>query len=404
MKILHTSDWHLGQHFMMKSREEEHFSFLNWLVETVVVQSVDALIVAGDIFDSASPPSYARKLYSDFIVNLQKAGCTQLVIVSGNHDSVAVLNESKALLNALNVSVLAGLRDDLSDHIINVTDKQSNEALICALPFLRATDVMSSEAGSSASQKQMDLQQGIAQTYQDIYELAKSQKSQKSDKSRPIIATGHLTTVGCSVSESVRDIYIGTLTAFPATLFPKFDYIALGHLHRAQKVQKSDHIRYSGSPIALSFDEAKHEKRVIIVEFNHECELVTSQVSVPNFQKMVVVKGNLSDAKRAITRLIEEKKSVWVEVKIEESFYRADLQAELNNLVANSDIEILKISTPKIDENSQWQAEQVETLDALTPIELFQYRLDCEETLSEIQQADLKILFEQTVAELEQKA
>jgi exonuclease SbcD len=405
MRILHTSDWHLGQHFMMKSREAEHFAFLNWLIELVESQSIDVVIVAGDIFDTASPPSYARKLYSDFIVKLQKVTCKHLVIVSGNHDSVAVLNESKSLLQALNVSVLAGLSDNLNEHLITVNDKHNNEVIICALPFLRATDVMSSESGSSSSQKQMNLQQGIAQTYQDIYRLALAQNT---NEKSPIIATGHLTAVGCSVSESVRDIYIGTLTAFPASLFPKFDYIALGHLHRAQKVQKSERIRYCGSPIALSFDEAKHEKCVLVLDFygnNNQMssEPLTSEVVIPTFQKLLVIRGDLMTVKKELNSLINTDQSIWVEVKIEEAFYRSDVQSELNNLVAETNIEILKISTPNINENSQWQDAHIETLDALTPAELFQHRLDCEDNLSELQQTQLTTLFAQSFSELEQK-
>ncbi|GLS89867.1 nuclease SbcCD subunit D [Psychromonas marina] len=388
---------------MMKNREPEHRAFLAWLIEQVVTLSIDAVVVAGDIFDSASPASYARKLYSDFIVNLQKAGCTQLIIVSGNHDSVAVLNESKSLLSALNVSVLAGLSDDLSEHLITIKDKQDNEAIICALPFLRATDVMLSESGSSADQKQMSLQQGIAKTYQDIYTLAESSKKHQHC---PIIATGHLTAVGCSVSESVRDIYIGTLTAFPAQLFPEFDYIALGHLHRAQKVQKSEHIRYSGSPIALSFDEVKHDKRIIIAEFNESAELTTSEVVIPAFQKLAVITGNLASVIIQINRLIETGESVWVEVKIQESFYRSDVQVQLNDLVAATEVQILKVSTPKIDENSQLHGLQIETLDELKPADLFQKRLDCAdaEYISEEQQVQLKTLFAQSIEELEQKS
>jgi exonuclease SbcD len=403
MRILHTSDWHLGQHFMMKSREAEHLAFLNWLIEIVDRESIDVVMVAGDIFDTASPASYARKLYSDFIIKLQKVNCAHLVIVSGNHDSVAVLNESKSLLSALNVSVLAGLSEDLSEHLITVSDKNNNQAIICALPFLRATDVMMSESGSSAAQKQMSLQQGIAQTYQDIYQLACAQKTE--DKT-PILATGHLTAVGCSVSESVRDIYIGTLTAFPAQLFPKFDYIALGHLHRSQKVQKSDHLRYSGSPIALSFDESNHEKSVIIVEFNDQRELTTSEIVIPNFQKLQVIKGDMEAIQCVLSTLIESAKSVWVEVKVQESFYRSDVQALLNTLVEGSAVEILKISMPKIDEHSQWQTQQIETLEALKPEDLFQYRLECAdaEYISEEQQKHLKLLFAQSVEELEQQS
>jgi exonuclease SbcD len=416
MKILHTSDWHLGQHFMMKSREEEHFAFLNWLIEVVEQQSIDVILVSGDIFDTGSPPSYARKLYADFIVKLQKSYCQHLIIVAGNHDSVAVLNESKSLLKALNVSVVAGINANLDKHLIKVTDKQNNEALICALPFLRATDVMSSESGSSASQKQISLQQGITQIYQEIYQLALVKKATTNS---PVLATGHLTAVGCSISESVREIYIGSLTAFPAQLFPAFDYIALGHLHRSQTVQKNNYIRYSGSPIALSFDESKHAKKVIVIDFEKNSQEPTaeqndvelsnlkpliSEIIIPSFQKLAVIKGNLASVKQKISDLIESDTSIWVEVKIQESFYRSDVQAELNYLVAETKIEILKISTPKIDENSQWQANHIETLDALTPVELFQHRLDCEDNLSELQQQQLKTLFAQSCAELEQKS
>ena len=404
MKILHTSDWHLGQYFMMKTREAEHFAFLNWLVDIIKKEKIDALIVAGDIFDSSAPPSYARKLYSDFIVKLQTSDCKQLIIVSGNHDSVAVLNESKSLLNALNVSVLAGLSEDLSEHLLTLKNKSQQEAaVVCALPFLRAKDVMSSEFGLSAEKKQLNLQQGIENTYQKMYQLAQDRCA---DKKLPIIATGHLTTVGCSVSESERDIYIGTLGAFPASLFPDFDYIALGHLHRAQKVQKSEHIRYSGSPIALSFDETKHDKQVMIVEFTEKSTVTVTPFNVPNFQQLQVISGDLDSVCKQLSDLkeSEKQKSIWVEVKLKQAFYVSDVQTQLNSLVADSPIEILKISSPQINENSQWQETDVTTLDALTPIELFQHRLQCEDNLSEQQQVDLSRLFAQVCADLEDKS
>jgi exonuclease SbcD len=404
MKILHTSDWHLGQYFMMKTREAEHFAFLNWLVETIKREKVDALIVAGDIFDSSAPPSYARKLYSDFIVKLQNSGCQQLIIISGNHDSIAVLNENKSLLNALNVSVLAGLNDDLNEHLITLKDSQQQDAvMVCALPFLRANDVMRSRFGLSAEEKQQEMQQGIEKSYQTIYQLAQDKCG---DKKLPIIATGHLTTVGCSVSESERDIYIGTLSAFPAGLFPDFDYIALGHLHKAQKVQKSEAIRYSGSPIPLSFDEAKHDKQVLIVEFTKNRELNVTPLNVPLFQQMLVVKGDLESVSKQLTELKEgsQQKSIWVEVKLAQNFYVTDVQTQLNTLLEGSSIEILKITSPPINENSQWQESEATSLDALTPTELFQYRLQCEDNLSEQQKTDLSHLYAQICGELEDQA
>ncbi|WP_435236905.1 exonuclease subunit SbcD [Psychromonas sp. PT13] len=404
MKILHTSDWHLGQYFMMKTREAEHLSFLNWLVALIKEQQIDAVIVAGDIFDSSAPPSYARKLYSDFIVKLQDSGCNQLIIVSGNHDSVAVLNESKSLLNALNVSVLAGLNDELSEHIVTLKDKDKQDAaIVCALPFLRAGDVMGSEAGLSAERKQQNLQRGIEKIYTDIYQIAQLQCQ---EKTLPIIATGHLTSVGCSVSESERDIYIGTLSAFPASLFPAFDYIALGHLHRSQKVQKSDVIRYSGSPIPLSFAETKHDKQVMIVDFLEQGEVKVTPIVIPRFQDLQVIKGSLEEVSEQLKTLASEKKqqSMWLEIKLNQSFYVSDVQSQLNSLVEGTNIEILKISSPKLNENSQWQETDSTTLDDLTPVDLFQHRLKCEDNLSEQQQTELKALFVQVCEALEDKA
>lgn len=404
MKILHTSDWHLGQYFMMKSREAEHFAFLNWLVETVKAENIDAIIVAGDIFDSTSPPSYARKLYSDFIVRLQKSSCRHIIIVSGNHDSVAVLNESKDLLQMLNVSVLAGLSDDLNDHIISLYDQNNKpQALVCALPFLRANDVMKSEQGCSAEAKQMSLQQGIADTYQSIFELADAQRN---DQALPIIATGHLTAVGCSVSESVRDIYIGSLTAFPSALFPDFDYIALGHLHRAQKVQKSNHIRYSGSPIALSFDETKQQKNINIIEFDTDNSLTVNEMDIPVFQNMQVINGDLESVTQQLQLLKKDLdgESAWIEIKLKQAFYLSDVHALLSEQVQESKIEILKISSPTINENNQYQASEKSTLDNLTPADLFQHRLQIEDSYSEQQREQLTMLFAEVCSEVEHKS
>jgi len=403
MKILHTSDWHLGQYFMMKTRENEHLQFLSWLIETVNDQKIDAVIVAGDIFDSASPASYARKLYADFVVQLQQSYCSQLVIVSGNHDSVAVLNESKSLLSALNVSVLAGLSENLAEHIISLKDQSGQQqALLCALPFLRATDVMVSEQGSSAEHKQMSLQQGIADTYQRIYETAQDEANTET----PILATGHLTAVGCAVSDSVREIYIGTLTAFPSSLFPAFDYIALGHIHKAQRVQKSDVIRYSGSPIPLSFDESKQVKKVNIIEFTNKSDLHVSEIEIPIFQSLKIIAGDIDSITEQINALKNEmnQQSVWLEVKLNQTHYMSDLHTHLSQLVEGTQIDILKVSSPQINETNQWQDNDKKSLENVTPEQLFEHRLDIEENISDEQKQQLKGLFAEVLSAVEHQS
>jgi DNA repair protein SbcD/Mre11 len=403
MKILHTSDWHLGQYFMMKTRESEHQAFLSWLIEVVDKQCIDAVIVAGDIFDSASPASYARKLYADFVVKLQQSYCSQLIIVSGNHDSVAVLNESKSLLSALNVSVLAGLSENLTEHLISLKDKSGKQqAVICALPFLRATDVMVSEQGRSAEHKQMSLQQGIADTYQRIYDTALAVV----DANMPILATGHLTAVGCAVSDSVREIYIGTLTAFPSSLFPAFDYIALGHIHKAQRVQQSDVIRYSGSPIPLSFDESKQIKKVNIIEFRDKTDLIVGEIEIPTFQHLTIISGDLESITEQINALKAEnlEQSVWVEIKLKQAHYMSDLHTHLSQLVEGSRIDILKVSSPQINEANQWQDNDKKSLENVTPEQLFEHRLDIEDNISEEQKLQLKVLFAEVLSAVEHQS
>ena len=241
MRILHTSDWHLGQNFYSKSRAAEHQAFLDWLLASAQEHDVDAIIVAGDIFDTGSPPSYARELYNRFVVQLQQTRC-RLVVLAGNHDSVATLNESRDILAFLNTTVVANAGH--APFILPLRDGTPG-AIFCPVPFLRPRELVTSQAGHSGGEKQQLLLSAISDYYQQQYQLACELRG---DRALPIIASGHLTTVGASKSDAVREIYIGTLDAFPASRFPPADYIALGHIHRAQVVGGCEHIRYSGSP------------------------------------------------------------------------------------------------------------------------------------------------------------
>lgn len=174
---------------------------------------MDAIIVAGDIFDTGSPPSYARELYNRFVVNLQQTGC-HLVVLAGNHDSVATLNESRDILAFLNTTVIASA--GYAPQLLHRRDG-SPGAVLCPIPFLRPRDIITSQAGLSGSEKQQQLLHAIADYYQQQYREACQLRG---ERKLPVIATGHLTTVGASKSDAVRDIYIGTLDAFPAQHFP----------------------------------------------------------------------------------------------------------------------------------------------------------------------------------------
>ncbi|MEC8296087.1 MAG: exonuclease subunit SbcD [Pseudomonadota bacterium] len=415
MKILHTSDWHLGQSFFTKSRKNEHAAFLKWLLQQVEVHQIDAIIVAGDVFDTGTPPSYARELYHAFIGELQGMQCT-LVVLGGNHDSVSVLNESKALLKYLNSHVIASTYGELSEQVITLNDRKGQPgAVLCAVPFIRPRDVLVSEAGQSGTDKRQALGDAIKQHYGALYNEALSLRASIEEKQGeegsensaaiPIIATGHLTALGVSQSESVRDIYIGTLEGFDAKGFPPADYIALGHIHRPQKVAKTEHIRYSGSPIPLSFDELNTQKQVVLITFESESTTPTiSTLPVPCFQAMEVIKGDLKAIEAAINKsdaitlashtdgavsevdkplsatdnAISSKDPVWLCIEVETEDYLTDLQQRIQGLLEGKNAEILQLKRKRKRTINSLTEKQNVQLSELSVNDVFEARLALE--------------------------
>ncbi|MBV2130380.1 exonuclease subunit SbcD [Arsukibacterium indicum] len=400
MRILHTSDWHLGQHFIGKSRAAEHAAFLRWLVAQADELSIDAIVVAGDVFDTATPPSYARELYNQFIVDLQPTGC-QLVILGGNHDSPAVLAESKRLLARLKTAVIPATAADLAEQLLVLTDQQSEPAcLLAAVPFIRPRDVLQSQAGQSGQQKQQDLQQAIASHYQQLFALAQSY-NQQHKLQLPIVMTGHLTTVGVSQSESVRDIYIGTLEAFSASQFPPADYIALGHIHQAQQLNSTTDIRYSGSPIPLSFDEARQQKQAWLVEFSAGQKKVSS-IAIPCFQPLASIKTDLASLPAMLKPLLASlggDKRLWLEVVIGQSDgYLTDLQPRVEQLLSDLPVELLRLRRERSSVTNLQQLKQT-SLAELSPSDVWQARLADEVLSAELQQ-QLTALYQQVLAKV----
>lgn len=380
MRLLHTSDWHLGQNFYGKSREKEHKQFLDWLLAQVVEQRVDVVIVAGDIFDTGTPPSYARQLYNQFIVQLSKQNCT-LVIVAGNHDSVAMLNESKQLLAELNTYVIASVDNNLEQQLVKIVKNDKLIGIVCAIPFLRPRDISFSQINEQADDKKRRLQQHIQHHYHQVTDAAHNLTSE----TVPIIATGHLTALGVKSSESVRDIYIGTLDAFPASAFPVVDYIALGHIHRAQVVGKQEHIRYSGSPLNLSFDELRSQKVVNLVTFGEHKAVSINAINIPSFQSMALIKGTFEEICQHIETLLEQniEQSMWLSVEIDSASYIDSAQEKLQSLIEHSAIEILQIKRVNKAKSNELAQEHQETLAELSVHDVFSRRLALDESMVE---------------------
>lgn len=404
MRILHTSDWHLGQHCIGKTRQAEHQAFIHWLLEQAECRQADAVLVAGDIFDTGAPPSYARELYNGLIAAAHRAG-VQLVLLGGNHDSVATLAESRALLSYLSASVVPALSADPAEQVLILRRRDGEPgALLCALPYIRPRDVLRSQAGQSAEHKQQSLQDAIRERYHQVYQQAQRRRDELG-LALPIIASGHLTTVGASASESVREIYVGALEAFPSNAFPPADYIALGHIHRPQQVGGHQHIRYSGSPIPLSFDEAGQRKEVLLVELDENGLRQVLPLPVPCFQPLCSVRGSLAQLPALLARAAEAgsaESPVWLEVVVGVDDYLSDLAARVQALCDGLPLELLRVRRERGQAAAGMAAVAGETLAELTPLDVFERRLALE-TLDAPLQEQLRLRYRETLAALQEE-
>ena len=390
MKLLHTSDWHLGQNFMGKSREEEHKAFLSWLLKTLEQNQIELLLVSGDIFDTGTPPNYALELYYNFLKELSNIDSLKTTIITaGNHDSVSTLKAPKQLLEALNVHVIVNGDED-ENIIIPIKEEGKSKAVVCAVPFLRDSVIRQSLSGETVSDKEKLANDGIKTYYEKAYNKAK-----ELSPNTPIIAMGHLTTVGSRSSESERDIYIGgTLDIGGDYLGSLFDYVALGHLHINQTVS-SNHVRYSGSPIPLSFSESKNTQKVNLVNIDESVEV--EELAVPLLRKLQVIKGDL---KTIINELKELKdKSTWIEVHIKDDnpmFANTQIREE----AAKLGLIILAVKIEKSEKALQAKELKAISLDELSVDDVFKKRLEQENIENKEFKEQLTLSFSQIVEKL----
>lgn len=293
MKIIHTADWHLGKELHQNSLDEDHNLFLEWLLHYIIQNEIDVLLIAGDVFDHANPSNEARKRYYGFLTEMAK-NKVQVIVIGGNHDSIQMLSASSQLLGLLNVHVVGGLENEQNKVILPLSDKNGIQAAWCiALPFLRDRDLRVYREGESPSERIEALRAGLVKIYAEYAEKAK----QINTRGLPLIGMGHLYLQGASLSESERDVQLGNAAGIASNaLGGLFDYLALGHIHKPQQFEKGT-IRYSGSPISLSFSERKDQKYIVEVEVSSngiECK----NIEVPKFRQLIRWEGSWEEIRQ----------------------------------------------------------------------------------------------------------
>jgi DNA repair protein SbcD/Mre11 len=300
MKILHTSDWHIGKRLYNKDTYEDHQLFFDWLTQYIHTNQIDAMIVSGDVFDMAYPSNNALQQYYEALIKIKNTCCRDVIITGGNHDSSGTLNAPRNILQHLNIHVIGGAMENKEHMIIPLGNRKNDscKCVVCVIPFLRDKDIRSSVPGESYAEKMQALREGLKNYYAGFSDLAK----QLTDKKNiPVIATGHLFIQGAKTSESERELYIGNLVNIDSDIFPpEFDYIALGHLHRPQKADKEGRIRYSGSPIPLSFSERDDQKKVIVIEISDNQGMSINEVDIPKFRELKQFTGTFESVQQKI--------------------------------------------------------------------------------------------------------
>ncbi|MCG3767913.1 MAG: Nuclease SbcCD subunit D [Nitrospira sp.] len=340
-RILHTADWHLGKMLNEQSREGEQKRFLDWLLNQVVALEVDAVLVAGDVFDSANPPQSAEALYYDFVAELNRKSSASLVLIAGNHDSANQLEAPKRVLKALRTHVHGAIADDPADRLLLLPSAEAPKVAIALVPFLREKDLRVGKSGDKEAEVRKEIVVGISRVYEETAKAAKAAKM-----ACPIIATGHLTVAGASSSESERDIHIGGLGAVDSSVFPEiFAYVALGHLHRPQSTDTAGRVRYSGSPIALSFSEVDDKKEIRLLDVTRK-GVVQSAVPIPVFRQLVQLITSLEALDEDLAAQAKVKPGelpTWVEVVLSGHTGLNDANSQVQALAHGKPFEVLKV-------------------------------------------------------------
>jgi DNA repair protein SbcD/Mre11 len=379
MKILHTADWHLGKKLHKNDLVQDHQLFLDWLIKLIETQKIDLLLISGDIFDLANPPIEARTMYYWFLRQMIQQRC-KIILTGGNHDSAMMLDAPKDILQLLDIKVVGGATASIEDEIVVM-----ESLVVCAVPYLRDADLRQATEGETGTSRIENVRIGIKKHYDDLAEIC-HQKYPNSIK----IAMGHLYANGSVSSESEREIQIGNLAAIDGNDFSKtFDYVALGHIHRPQRIGGYEHIRYSGSPIPLSFSEKDDQKIVLLLEIEANKITTIEEIKVPKFRFLKRISGTLAQVKSKLIAVENDAPlKTFLEVEVIEENFNPMIIKELNDIIAVFDDEKAMVLKHKISfKNQVSDSEELfvegQNLEDISEKDMLLKRIERENTLSE---------------------
>jgi exonuclease SbcD len=381
MRLLHTSDWHLGQTLHTFERGYEHQRFLDWLLDTLVHERVDALLIAGDIFDNSNPSAASQRQLYRFLQQARvRAPQLDIVVIAGNHDSPGRLEAPGPLLEAHGTVVIGNVarKDDgeidLDRLLVPLHGNDGTvQAWVLAIPFLRPGDVPRVAQPADGSAPIDPYLHGITQLYRQTHALAQAQRQ----PGQAIVAMGHCHMIdGTASLESERRIVIGGTEALPAAMFDDaIAYAALGHLHLAQRVGKQDHLRYSGSPLPLSFAEVGYTHQVVLVDLADGRATAITPLPVPRAVPLLRIPATPAPLKDVLAALVAldlpdlpVHARPFLEVRVLLDAPEPSLRAQVEAALEGKPVRLAKIE-PTRKASTQQEADAVLTLGQLAQMQ-----------------------------------
>ncbi len=323
MKIIHTSDWHLGAKLHEEDRSAEHRAFLDWLLGQLKEEKPDALLIAGDIFDTTTPSAAAMKMYHEFVSRaILEAGCRDIVIIGGNHDSPSWLGMSRSLLECLGAHVIPAAEEELERECVFIERGGRVALAIAAIPYLRESELANLVREENETRTHDELvRAGYAEHCRRVVAAARSKAG-----AAPLVMTGHCVLSGSRLSDDLSErqrglfgkTVVGGVKSVDFETLPEVDYLALGHLHIPQKAAGRETARYSGSPIPMSFSEAGSAKQVLVVTLGERSGDAVSVVEkpVPCFHALERLEGTPKEIEARLLELAKAGAEVFVEISV----------------------------------------------------------------------------------------
>ena len=382
MRLIHTADLHIGNSMHDIDRVNEYKSFFTWFKELIVAQKADALIIAGDVFDTPNPSNEARKLFYEFLASLLTTDCKNIIIVGGNHDSGLMLDTQSELLKALNIQIVGSLANHSTDDVIYEMKGSDGQpiAICAAIPFVREPELRQYAEGSDESFATLSNKALYGKACQKALEL-------RGERLIPIIGTGHLYAANLEgrlngsdqsmeslKGHGLRDI-VGNLGNVGPEAFPdEFDYIALGHIHYSTMVNKNPKIRYSGSPFVLGFDEAEMAHHVLSVELEAGQLPVVEKIVVPQILHFKSIKGSADEIANELTQLnlTGYEEPLYLEICYKPEI-GVNIHERLLEITKDAKYEIVnwKVMAEAIQSNFTWEEQGIDEVNQLSDEEIF---------------------------------